>query len=168
MKGIITAGQSVQFTGNYLPCNISLIDVWFLVVCRLYDNLHHRELGPAMRSNGPLAQVKTVDFSPFIDGSAKQHVSNAMLSSLTSIGFVYLTNYGFPDETIQNMFNWVHLTGNPILLRLIMPELVVEAIFLTTFGSQAMSLFLFHSCPYSVSALKGAQSTIARFTRLIQ
>jgi hypothetical protein len=57
MKGVITTGQSVQFTGNYLPCNISLIDVWFLVICRLYGNLHRRELGPAMRSNGPLAQV---------------------------------------------------------------------------------------------------------------
>jgi hypothetical protein len=81
--------------------------------------------------------VKTVDFSSFVDGSAKQHVSDAMLSSLKSIGFVYLTNYGFPDETVQNMFNWVRLTGNPVLLRLIMAELVVEAIFLTTFGSQA-------------------------------
>jgi hypothetical protein len=65
MKGIITAGQSVQFTGNYLPCNISLIDVWFLVICRLYSNLHCRELRPAMCSNGPLAQVVLEGSSPY-------------------------------------------------------------------------------------------------------
>jgi hypothetical protein len=57
MKGMITAERSVQFTGNYLPCNIPQIDVWFFVICMLDGNLHCRELGPAMRSNGPLAQV---------------------------------------------------------------------------------------------------------------
>lgn len=57
MKGMITAERSVQFTGNYLPCNIPQIDVWFFVICKLYGNLHCRELRPAMRSNGPLAQV---------------------------------------------------------------------------------------------------------------
>jgi hypothetical protein len=54
---MITAEQSVQFTGNYLPCNIPQIEVWFFVICKLYGNLHCRELGPAMHSNGPLAQV---------------------------------------------------------------------------------------------------------------
>jgi hypothetical protein len=57
MKGMITAEWSVQFTGNYLPCNIFQIDVWFFVICKLYGNLRCGELGPAMRSNGPLAQV---------------------------------------------------------------------------------------------------------------
>jgi hypothetical protein len=56
---MITAERSVQFTGNYLPCNIFQIDVWFFVICKLYGNLCCGELrvGPAMRSNGPLAQV---------------------------------------------------------------------------------------------------------------
>lgn len=50
--------------------------------------------------------IKTVDFSSFIDNSDKQRVSNAILASLRSIGFVYITNHGLPEETVKNMFEW--------------------------------------------------------------
>ena len=51
--------------------------------------------------------VKTVDFSSFTDDSDKQGVSDAILSSLKSLGFVCITNHGLPDEEVQNMFSWV-------------------------------------------------------------
>jgi hypothetical protein len=53
--------------------------------------------------------IKTVDFSSFIDNSDKQHVSDAILSSLKSIGFVYITNHGLPEETVKTMFEWVRI-----------------------------------------------------------
>lgn len=37
-----------------------------------------------------VSSVKTVDFGPFLDGSDKQGVANAILDSFKSIGFVYL------------------------------------------------------------------------------
>jgi isopenicillin N synthase-like dioxygenase len=52
-------------------------------------------------------EVQLVDFSAFMDNSDKQTVSDAILSSFKSIGFVYITNHGMPDEIVQNMFKWV-------------------------------------------------------------
>ena len=40
------------------------------------------------------SSVKTIDFGPFLDGSDRQGVANAILDSFKSIGFVYLVNHG--------------------------------------------------------------------------
>lgn len=53
------------------------------------------------------SSVKVIDFSPFIDGSDRQGVANALLSSFQSTGFVYLVNHGLPQEKIDLMFEWV-------------------------------------------------------------
>ncbi|KAF8954069.1 thymine dioxygenase [Flammula alnicola] len=50
--------------------------------------------------------VKTVDFAPFLDGSDRQGVADAILESFKSIGFVYLTNHGLPQDKIASMFKW--------------------------------------------------------------
>ena len=51
--------------------------------------------------------VKVVDFAPFLDGSDKQGVSNAILDSFKTTGFVYLINHGLPQDMIDSMFFWV-------------------------------------------------------------
>jgi isopenicillin N synthase-like dioxygenase len=51
--------------------------------------------------------ISIVDFGPFLDGSKKQEVGDAMLDSFERIGFVYLKNHGLPQEKIDVMFNWV-------------------------------------------------------------
>ena len=51
--------------------------------------------------------ISVVDFKPFLDGSAKQDVANAILDSFKRIGFVYLMNHGIPDTKVQDMFEWV-------------------------------------------------------------
>ena len=51
--------------------------------------------------------ISVVDFKPFLDGSAKQDVANAILDSFKRYGFVYLTNYGVPTEKVDKMFDWV-------------------------------------------------------------
>ncbi|KAF8801747.1 thymine dioxygenase [Phlegmacium glaucopus] len=50
--------------------------------------------------------VKVVDFAPFLNGSDKQGVSNAILDSFKTIGFVYLVNHGLPQSKIDSMFSW--------------------------------------------------------------
>ena len=51
--------------------------------------------------------VKLVDFAPFLDGSDRQGVSNAILDSFKTTGFVYLVNHGLPQSRIDSMFSWV-------------------------------------------------------------
>jgi isopenicillin N synthase-like dioxygenase len=51
--------------------------------------------------------VKVVDFAPFLDGSDRQGVSNAILDSFKTTGFVYLVNHGLPQNMIDSMFFWV-------------------------------------------------------------
>jgi isopenicillin N synthase-like dioxygenase len=51
--------------------------------------------------------VKVVDFGPFLDGSDRQGVADAVLESFKSIGFVYLANHGLPREKVASMFEWV-------------------------------------------------------------
>jgi hypothetical protein len=58
--------------------------------------------------------LNVVDFSSFTDSTDKQNVSNAILSSLQSIGFVCITNHGLPDESVQAMFEWVFFLSNSI------------------------------------------------------
>ncbi|KDQ14484.1 hypothetical protein BOTBODRAFT_32614 [Botryobasidium botryosum FD-172 SS1] len=50
--------------------------------------------------------IPIVNFGPFLDGSNKQAVADAMLESFKSIGFVYLVNHGLPQEKIDEMFAW--------------------------------------------------------------
>ena len=51
--------------------------------------------------------VKVVDFAPFLDGSDRKGVSNAILDSFKTTGFVYLMNHGLPQNKIDSMFSWV-------------------------------------------------------------
>ena len=51
--------------------------------------------------------VKVVDFAPFLDGSNRQGVSDAILDSFKMTGFVYLVNHGLPQSSIDSMFSWV-------------------------------------------------------------
>jgi len=50
--------------------------------------------------------VKVVDFAPFLDGSDRQGVSNAILDAFKTTGFVYLVNHGLPQNKIESMFSW--------------------------------------------------------------
>ena len=51
--------------------------------------------------------ISVVDFAPFLDGSAKEEVANAILDSFKRIGFVYLVNHDIPADKIKGMFEWV-------------------------------------------------------------
>ena len=51
--------------------------------------------------------VKVVDFGPFLDGSDKNGVAEALVKSFTSTGFVYLTNHPMPQEKINAMLELV-------------------------------------------------------------
>ena len=51
--------------------------------------------------------ISVVDFKPFLDGSAKQEVSNTILDSFKRVGFVYIVNHEIPTEKIREMFDWV-------------------------------------------------------------
>ena len=51
--------------------------------------------------------ISVVDFKPFLDGSAKQDVAQAMLDSFKRVGFVYLVNHGIPADKTREMFDWV-------------------------------------------------------------
>ena len=53
--------------------------------------------------------ISVVDFKPFLDGSAKQDVANAILDSFKRVGFVYLVNHGIPEDKIKGMFEWVRV-----------------------------------------------------------
>ncbi|KAJ6550045.1 thymine dioxygenase [Mycena capillaripes] len=48
--------------------------------------------------------IAIIDFAPFLDGSNKQEVANAMLESFKNIGFVYLLNHGIPQDRVAQMF----------------------------------------------------------------
>ncbi|KAF9475374.1 thymine dioxygenase [Pholiota conissans] len=50
--------------------------------------------------------VKVVDFGPFLDGSDREGVADAVLESFKTIGFVYLANHGLPHDKISSMFEW--------------------------------------------------------------
>ncbi|OBZ71618.1 hypothetical protein A0H81_08344 [Grifola frondosa] len=50
--------------------------------------------------------IPVLDFGRFLDGSSKQEVADAMLSSFKDIGFVHLVNHGLSQEKIDEMFNW--------------------------------------------------------------
>lgn len=56
---------------------------------------------------GETGGISVVDFGAFLDGSRKQEVADAMLTSFKAIGFVYLVNHGLPQSSIDTMFDWV-------------------------------------------------------------
>ncbi|KAH9936297.1 thymine dioxygenase [Fomitopsis serialis] len=55
---------------------------------------------------GDVSGISIVDFAPFLDGSNKQAVADAMIESFKAIGFVYVVNHGLPKEKIDDMFGW--------------------------------------------------------------
>jgi len=50
--------------------------------------------------------IAIVDFGPFLDGSNKQDVADAILQSFKDVGFVYLTNHGLQKDKLDRMFEW--------------------------------------------------------------
>jgi len=55
---------------------------------------------------GDTSSIAILDFGPFIDGSNKQDVADAMFASFRDTGFVYLVNHDLPKEKIEEMFQW--------------------------------------------------------------
>lgn len=56
---------------------------------------------------GDVSGISIVDFAPFLDGSNKQGVADALLDSFKSVGFAYVVNYGLPKDKVESMFDWV-------------------------------------------------------------
>lgn len=56
---------------------------------------------------GETGGISVIDFGPFMDGSCKQQVADAIVQSFKDIGFVYLLNHGLSQETVDVMFGWV-------------------------------------------------------------
>ncbi|KAJ7076613.1 Clavaminate synthase-like protein [Mycena crocata] len=48
--------------------------------------------------------IEVVDFAPFLDGSDKEAVADAIISSCKTAGFVYLINHGISPERVAEMF----------------------------------------------------------------
>lgn len=70
---------------------------------------------PAHVTVGDARGVPIVDIGPFLDGSAKQDVADAVLSSFQNVGFVYLVNHGLAPEKVSTMFNWVRAIFEPLV-----------------------------------------------------
>lgn len=51
--------------------------------------------------------IDVVDLDPFLNGSSKQSVGDAIVKSFKDTGFVYLVNHGLEKEKIDRMFQWV-------------------------------------------------------------
>lgn len=59
---------------------------------------------------GEKSNISVVNFGPFLDGSDKQGVADAILESFQQIGFVYLVNHGLEKQKIEGMFETVRLS----------------------------------------------------------
>ncbi|EPQ53023.1 Clavaminate synthase-like protein [Gloeophyllum trabeum ATCC 11539] len=55
---------------------------------------------------GDAGDISILDFGPFLDGTNKQAVADAVLASFREMGFVYLVNHGLPQDKIDGMFGW--------------------------------------------------------------
>ncbi|KAI0732029.1 thymine dioxygenase [Fomitopsis betulina] len=55
---------------------------------------------------GDVNGIPVISLAPFIDGSNKPAVADAMLDSFKTIGFVYLVDHGLPKDKIAGMFEW--------------------------------------------------------------
>jgi len=53
---------------------------------------------------GDASGIQIIDFAPFLDGTDKQGVADAILESFKDVGFVYLVNHPLPKEKIEAMF----------------------------------------------------------------
>lgn len=92
--------------------------------------------------------VGIVDFGPFLDGTDKQGVGDAMLEAFKTIGFVYIVNHGLEQERIEEMFEWVRCGWSSaeaptLILRRLFPrgrfgaqQLTVEEVFRIARGGQ--------------------------------
>lgn len=58
---------------------------------------------------GDVNGIPVISLAPFIDGSNKPAVADAMLDSFKTIGFVYLVDHGLPKDKIAGMFEWVRV-----------------------------------------------------------
>jgi len=80
------------------------------------------------------SSVKTIDFGPFLDGSDRQGVANAILDSFKSIGFIYLVNHGLDKVKVTSMFEWVRFDMFILISCHLKSHTVRETLF-TTDGS---------------------------------
>ena len=60
--------------------------------------------------------LKVVDFRPFIDGSDKQGVADAIVESFKTTGFVYLINHTLPDKKVATVYEWVLISRDGLLI----------------------------------------------------
>ncbi|KAI9058365.1 thymine dioxygenase [Trametes sanguinea] len=56
--------------------------------------------------DGDKAGIPVIDFSGFLDDSAKEEVANAILDTFKQWGFVYLKNFGLQAGEVDEMFDW--------------------------------------------------------------
>ncbi|EKM57512.1 uncharacterized protein PHACADRAFT_138688 [Phanerochaete carnosa HHB-10118-sp] len=50
--------------------------------------------------------INVINFAPFLDGSRKQEVADAIVQSFKDTGFVYLTSHGLSQTKVEGMFAW--------------------------------------------------------------
>ena len=62
---------------------------------------------------GESGGIHVVDFGPFLDGTRKQAVADAVVKSFKQVGFVYLVNYGISQEKVDEIFTWVRKLNLP-------------------------------------------------------
>lgn len=62
-----------------------------------------------MSSSLQNASIPVVDFAPLLGGRPDDAavVGRAVYEAFRDIGFVYLKNHGFPQDTIDEAFEWV-------------------------------------------------------------
>lgn len=60
-------------------------------------------------NKGDVNGIPIISLAPFIDGSNKQAVADAMLDSFKTVGFVYLVDHGLHKDKIAGMFDWVRV-----------------------------------------------------------
>lgn len=86
---------------------------------------------------GQTAGISVVDYGPFLDGSRKQEVADAIIASFKEIGFVYLVNHGLEAHKVNGMFDWVRsLPSRPAPVAELAP---VQTILLSTARGQTSS-----------------------------
>jgi hypothetical protein len=72
--------------------------------------------------------IATLDFGPFIDGSNKPAVANAMFVSLRDTGFVSIINHDVPKHKIETMFEWVSSKQTKSILPSLGPDVSSQSL----------------------------------------